>query len=262
MFDLFAYQNHLRTGWLGRRFWYFQSMESTSQFLHQMPGHRLSHGLICFTDEQTKGKGQFGRSWYAEKNSGLTFTIVLTPDGKSRFQIFSLTVIIALKELIREMTKSDCVFKWPNDLLLSGKKVAGLLTETRFSGKHPDRIFLGLGVNLNQEEFPRDLRDKATSLYASYPQKKIDRALFLACLLNRLECFLDQAFYQDAALINRINRHIFGYGQWAYLSINGKQQNDPFKILGINEHGFLMVLNRNDTIQTFSHERVRIVATE
>lgn len=258
MFNISSFNRLLQTGWLGRRFWYFQTLESTNRYLQDLPANRLSQGLICLTDNQTVGKGQFGRKWLSDANDNLTFTIVLKPARNFGLQLISLAVMYALKKSLDSMFPMDCQVKWPNDLLISGKKAAGLLTECRYNGKKLDRVYLGLGLNVNQSRFPEEISEHATSVIHHTGGQPVDRALLLAVFLNTLEPVLGQAEDGDRDLIRNINRSIQGYGQWVSLSVDGIREETPVKILGVNEFGFLMVLTANDEVKIFTHEQIRI----
>ncbi len=258
MFDISSFYRLLKTRWLGRRFWFFRSLDSTNRYLNDIPDARLSHGLVCLVDNQVKGKGQFGRTWITSPGKNLTFSIVLLPKNNGRLQLISLAAMLALKETLDVTLSCDSVIKWPNDLLISGKKVSGLLTECRYNGKNLDRMLLGMGVNVNQKTFPVELEQSATSLCCHSGGQSVDRPLLLAVLLNRLEPMLDKAETGDIGLVRAINRNIDGYGNWVSLHVDGQRMETPVKILGINEQGYLMVLTANDDVKTFTHEQVRI----
>ena len=258
MFDSATFYRLLQTDWLGRRFWYFRKLESTNRYLHDLPDERLSHGLVCMADSQLKGKGQFGRNWYSSPGENLTFTIALRPQTNTRLQLISLAVMLALRETLSATLACDSVIKWPNDLLISGKKVAGLLTECRYNGQNLDRMLLGTGINVNQQAFPEELGQIASSVRHFTGGQIVDRQLLLAVLLNRLEPLIDQAENGELELIRSINRSIQGHGKWVSLLVDGKREDTPVKILGVNDHGYLMVLTANDDVKTFTHEQVRI----
>lgn len=258
MFDTSHFYHLLQTDWLGRRFWYYRTRDSTNRYLHDMADERLSHGLVCLADSQPKGMGQFGRPWYSGPEVNLTFTIVLRPETNIRQMLISLTVMLAIKETVLATTGCESDIKWPNDLLVSGKKLAGILTESRYTGQNLDRILLGAGININQKTFLPELDGIATSIRHHTGGQPIDRALFLAVFFNRLEPLLSDAETGDIELIRSINRGILGYGKWVTLQVDGKKEDTPVKILGVNEYGYLMVLTANDDVKTFTHEQVRI----
>ena len=258
MFDISSFIQLLQTGWLGRRFWYFRTLDSTNRLIQDIPGRRLSDGMVCLTDHQTGGKGQFGRSWFSSENENLTFTIVLKPSGNISLQLFSLAVMLAMNETVRNTTTCNSTIKWPNDLMVAEKKLAGLLTECRYNGKKLDRVAFGLGMNVNQTQFPEKISDRATSLCNETAGRPVDRSLLLAMFLNRMEPYFSRAADGDLDLIREINRNIRGYGQWVSIHVDGIREETPVKIIGINEFGYLMVLTANDDIKTFTHEQVRI----
>ncbi len=258
MFEIPSFYRLLQTDWLGRRFWYFRKLESTNRYLHDLPDERLTHGLVCLADSQLKGKGQFGRNWYSSPGENLTLTIALKPRTNTRLQLISLTVMLALRETLLATLECESVIKWPNDLLISEKKVAGLLTECRYNGHNLDRMLLGVGINVNQQSFPEELKQKATSVRHFTGGQNVDRTLLLAVLLNRLEPLIELAENGELELIRSINRSIHGYGKWVSLLVDGKREDTPVKILGVNEYGYLMVLTANDDVKTFTHEQVRI----
>ncbi|MEX0680928.1 MAG: biotin--[acetyl-CoA-carboxylase] ligase [Balneolales bacterium] len=249
----------LQTDWLGRRLWYFRTLDSSNRYLHDLPGERLSHGLVCLTDYQTNGRGQFGRKWYSSANENLTFTIALKPERNDGLQLFSMAVMLALKETIEDMVSARCYIKWPNDLLYSGEKIAGILTECTYNGAKLDRILLGIGINVNQSRFPDSLAHPATSVSRVSGGQIADRPLFLAMLLNRLEPYIDQVEDGDMNLVYHINRIIDGYGEWVTLMVGGVREETLVKVLGVNEFGHLVVLAENGDVRTFTHQQVRIV---
>jgi len=258
LLDITTFYRLLQTEWLGRRFWYSRKLESTNRHLHDIPDERLTHGLVCLADSQVRGKGQFGRSWYSGPGENLTFTIALKPKTNTRLQLMSLAVMLAIKETVLATAACESEIKWPNDLLISGKKAAGILTECRYNGQNLDRMLLGTGININQQVFPAEIENIATSLRHHTGGQPLDRALFLAVLLNRLEPHLLAAENGDIELVRNINRSVQGYGKWVSLLVDGKREETPVKILGINEFGYLMVLTANDDVKTFTHEQVRI----
>ncbi len=257
MFDIFSFTQELQTGRLGRRFWYFRTLDSTNRYLQHVPGARLSHGLVCLADDQSEGKGQYGRTWHSQPGENLTFTVVIKPRRNDGLQLFPLAAMLALKETLSTLISCEIKIKWPNDLLVAGEKIAGLLTECRYNGKMLDRMMLGLGVNVNQSDFPENYKQKATSLRRYHGGEAVDRALFLAELLNRLEPLLEQADDGDPELVRNINRSIQGYGEWVSLILNGSREQTPVKVLGINDLGYMMVLTANDDIKMFTHEQFR-----
>jgi BirA family biotin operon repressor/biotin-[acetyl-CoA-carboxylase] ligase len=140
-------------------------------------------GTIATTDHQTAGRGRLGRRWLEPPGSSLLLSVLLRPPGVRRPQELSLVAGVATAQAVEETTALPARVKWPNDVLLAGTKVAGILAELR-SGA----VVLGIGVNVNQTEaeLPLDTRVAAGSLRTATGREH-DRERLLALLLQRLD---------------------------------------------------------------------------
>lgn len=152
---------------IGNQIRVFRKTASTNQLVDQIGLAGEPEGLVIFAESQTQGRGRLGRQWISPPNKGLWFSVLLRPALRPP-QMTQLTVIAAtaLARAIRETTPLIPEIKWPNDILINGKKVAGVLTEM---SAEPDRVLhavigIGLDVNLDEEDFPDDLKSLATSL--------------------------------------------------------------------------------------------------
>ena len=259
MFDIEKYQNNLSTQWLGHSLLYFETLGSTNTYLKKLPPGEVAHGQLCLTDHQIQGRGQYKRSWQVEDAQNLTFTLAFRPKSDAgRFHILTLACARAAIAQIKACTGCEAHIKWPNDVLIDGKKVAGLLTETVFNGNELDRLLVGIGLNVNQESFGSELDLKATSLKQAKGQL-IDREAFLSQFLSRIELEYLRWHKQDDALLKGINKKIIGYGRWIHLRINGQEHPGLFKLLGINQQGQLAVITREGDLKTFSYEQIRLI---
>ena len=229
MFEVNTFKNALTTQWLGHKVLYFEELESTNTYLKKLPADEISHGLLCLVDRQTKGRGQYEKSWDSQPEKNLTFTIALKPKESGRFHIFTLVCAKAIIDELEEEYGLAPYIRWPNDLYVGDEKIAGLLTESTFSGNKIDRLLVGIGLNVNQEQFPDRLKDIAGSLKL-LTGKELSREELLARVLSRIE---------------------YGYGRW--------HKQDP-QLLGINEKGQMAVINPEGEIETFSYEQIRIIA--
>jgi BirA family transcriptional regulator, biotin operon repressor / biotin---[acetyl-CoA-carboxylase] ligase len=146
-------------------------------------------GAVVATDEQTEGRGRLGRTWDAPAGSSLLFSIVLEPDVPSeRLPELSLVAGAAVAEAIAETTGLEPAIRFPNDVLLGGRKVAGILAEST-----EGRVVLGIGVNANQttEQLPTGAQTDPTSLRLELGQP-VDRAPLLAAILLHVERAYDR----------------------------------------------------------------------
>ena len=170
-------------GRLGRPFTFVERTASTQRLLDGAP-----EGAVAATDEQTEGRGRLGRTWQAPAGTSLLFSIVLVPPvAPARMPELSLVAGAALAEAIESETGLRATIKHPNDVLVEGRKVAGILAEAS-----EGRVVLGVGVNVSQTaaQLPEGVQTPATSL--SLEGAAVDRVELLAAILERLEAHYDR----------------------------------------------------------------------
>lgn len=179
----------LLRGRFGRPFTWIERCASTQRLLEGAP-----EGAVAATDEQTEGRGRLGRSWHAPPGTSLLFSVVLTPRVPSeRLPELSVVAGEAVAEAIAAETGLSTMVKPPNDVLVDGRKVAGVLAEANES-----RVTLGVGINITQteDELPQRTEVPATSI--ALAGATVDRAELLAAVLEALERRYD-AWVSDAA---------------------------------------------------------------
>jgi BirA family transcriptional regulator, biotin operon repressor / biotin---[acetyl-CoA-carboxylase] ligase len=178
----------LKTKTFGRNFHYQPRVVSTNDTALSLCEAGVPEGTVVVADVQTKGRGRRGRNWTTTKGKSLALSIVLRPDLRAEaLPGITLAAAVAVARTL-EAFQFHPLIKWPNDILLSGKKVCGILTETAPKKDKIIPVILGLGINLNQRaaDFPKDLRPIATSLYR-VSRRRIDRLLFLQNFLPQME---------------------------------------------------------------------------
>ncbi len=144
----------------GREIVWLETTGSTMAEAARLAASGCPNGTIVGAEEQTSGQGRHGRSWYSEKGSGLYVSIVLRPElPPEALSALTLALGLAAREAILEATGIACDLKWPNDLVADGRKCAGILTHATGSA-----AITGIGINVNQERFPAELMNTATSL--------------------------------------------------------------------------------------------------
>jgi BirA family transcriptional regulator, biotin operon repressor / biotin---[acetyl-CoA-carboxylase] ligase len=176
-------------GVVGRDIRVFSETTSTNDVMERMVRDGVEEGMAVFAETQTKGRGRLGRKWVSPPGKGLWFSVLLRPNLRP-VEATQLTVAAAtaLCRAVVAQTGLEPEIKWPNDLLIGGKKAAGILTEMRAELDRVRYVILGIGVdvNLNAGEFPSDLRSLATSLKIELG-KAVDRAELAAALLTELD---------------------------------------------------------------------------
>ena len=257
-FDVDRFMNLLQTTWLGSEFVYLEKTESTNSYIKSISSADLIHGLVVLTDHQIKGRGQYERRWESDPFKNLTFSVVFRPNVGERLNLLSLAVAYSAVNTIRKYTKMQIKLKWPNDIIVTDKKLGGLLTECSFNGSKPDRVLCGLGINVNQKNFTGEIQDRAVCL-AEVSEYDINREELLNELLLGFENIYQRWHKQDSQLSRDISKIIIGYGEWVQLSIDGIIPDQMFKMIGINQNGELMMLNEQLDVNTFTYEQVRII---
>lgn len=183
----------LGTRELGRTLHHFEALPSTNAQAFELGHDGAVHGEVVIAESQTAGKGRRGRTWVSPPGKNLAMSIILRPDlPPTRAPELTLVAAVALAETLRE-AGAEAEIKWPNDILLEGKKVAGILTELSADTERVHFVVVGIGVNLNcvPADFPDDVRTLATSVLERRGQP-VPRALFTAALLTKLETWLDR----------------------------------------------------------------------
>ena len=163
--DLLARLGQTRV--VGRDIQVFEQTTSTNDVAEKLARDGVPEGAVVFAESQTKGRGRLGRKWQSPTRKGLWFSVLLRPKMRPQ-EATQLTVAsaTALRRAIRSVTGLSAEIKWPNDLLIRGKKVVGILTEMSAEVDRVRHLILGIGVDVNQnaDEFPPELRPLATSL--------------------------------------------------------------------------------------------------
>lgn len=155
----------LKTEWAGGRTVYFDATDSTNIQARRLAEAHAPHGTLVVSDRQDGGKGRRGRSWASPSGVGIWMSLILRPEiAPSSASMLTLAAALAVREGIREETGLSPLIKWPNDLVLNGKKICGILTEMSTELMEIQYVITGIGINVNQKEFPPEIRDTATSL--------------------------------------------------------------------------------------------------
>lgn len=184
--------SRLHTRWAGRRLIFFESTGSTNPDAKRFAEEGAPHGTTVAADRQTAGRGRRGRSWESPAGTSIYFTIVIRPTFvPDKASMITLVMALSVAEAIHALTGLHTGIKWPNDIVVNGKKVVGILTEMSMTPEMNEIQFLvaGVGVNVNQgsaEEFPEELRETATSLKIE-SGRRFDRAELLVEILSRFE---------------------------------------------------------------------------
>ena len=181
----------LRTKYMGRRIIHFDSVGSTNTIAHRKASEGCGEGLAVIAEEQTEGKGRLGRKWVTPKYSAIAMSLVLKPDiSPEDAPGITLVMGLAVCRALNSTSGLDAKIKWPNDVVIGGKKVCGILTEMSAGVDMVNYIIVGAGVNVNIFEFPEDIKKTATSLSIE-TGGRVSRKDVLASILLEFEKLYD-----------------------------------------------------------------------
>jgi BirA family biotin operon repressor/biotin-[acetyl-CoA-carboxylase] ligase len=222
---------------IGQNIIRLQSVDSTNNFAATLAKEQLiDHGAVILAEEQTKGRGQMGNTWFSETGANLTFSVFLQPEHLLVNQQFILTKVISVTVVeVLSIFGIDAKIKWPNDILVGEKKIAGILIENTIESDRITAVVAGIGWNVNQANF---LHFNGVSMF-NLIGKSTDKNIVLMEFLKRLQ-------YNWTCLSNPEN---FFYLREVYLSmLFGKNECRAFFVDGkriegtittVNEHGLL-----------------------
>jgi BirA family biotin operon repressor/biotin-[acetyl-CoA-carboxylase] ligase len=174
---------------IGRDIRVFGETGSTNDIVEKLARDGVPEGVVVFAESQTQGRGRLGRKWFSPPRKGLWFSVLLRPDLRPQAATqLTVAAATALARAIQQVTKLRPQIKWPNDILIGGKKVAGVLTELNAELDHVKYLILGIGVDVNitASELPKELHGLATSLRIEAGQM-IHRAELAAAILRELD---------------------------------------------------------------------------
>lgn len=183
---------------LFKRCIYKNKVTSTQKELKKLVYSTDESGIVYIAEYQSNGRGRRNRLWESKAGNGLTFSMLLRPTIKpTQIQLLNLVIGVALKEVLKTVYSVSSELKWPNDILIRNKKVAGILSEIAGDPDQVHYAISGVGININtdKKDFSPEVSNIATSLFIETGQK-VDRAVFLGHFLNILEKYVAQLYTQ------------------------------------------------------------------
>lgn len=240
--------SRLHTNWMAENCIYLESVDSTNNYAKRIAEDGTPSGTLVVADEQTGGKGRRGRAWCTPKGSAIAMTIVLRPDIRPELaSMVTLVMGLSVAKAIGSLYPVSVGIKWPNDVVVNGKKICGILTEmsAEMTGIH--YLVIGTGINTNVEEFPEEIQSVATSLIKELGEK-VNRAELIAACLKYFEEYYEKYIAAgnlaplkedyEALLLNRNNKVRVLEPNHEYTGLS----------LGINEDGELLVEKEDGTV--------------
>ncbi|WP_117169375.1 biotin--[acetyl-CoA-carboxylase] ligase [Paraliobacillus sediminis] len=241
----------LKTKWLGKNMVHQIKMPSTQTKANQLAQEGCAHGTVVIADRQETGRGRMNRSWFSNNDLGVWLSIVLRPNVPP-LQGPQLTLVVAtvLAELIELDVGITPAIKWPNDILINGKKIAGILTEMQAEQDKIHHIVIGIGLNVNQlaDSFENEISKRATSLKIETGET-FEKQKLIQSLLKRFEEAFDR--YQLTGFSEVKDKwESFGYKINEEVSYKAGNVEKQGVIRGISTDGALIMENKQNQIET------------
>lgn len=244
MFDFNLFDIKLETSLLGRNFIYLDEIGSTNTFILDKKNKIEKDGSLVLAEKQTKGRGRRNRVWYSEKGLNLNFSILIT-DKKllsKNLNILNLGVSLVIANSIENLYSVQTNVKWPNDVLINNKKVAGILLETNSQGSSIEKLIIGIGVNVNQTSFMGEFNLEPTSIKLM-TKNNIEREKLLAEILNNLEYIFQKIRSNPKSVLADWVNKCNSIGKRIDVNQDGKVLTGIFD--GLDENGFLLLNVKN-----------------
>lgn len=235
-----------------------EELASTSDCVRELGFAGHPHGAVVFAESQTAGRGRRENRWNAEPRDDLLFSILLRPDvGLEKFSRLATLAALGLSRGVEVAGAFAPQIKWPNDLLLGGKKFCGILAEMFTSPAGPFLV-LGVGMNVNRIAFPPDLRGTATSLRLESGGRPLDRTVLAIALLRGLEQALDSWDAGFEKVIADVKRRSALLGKRVRARLGEESVEGAVHDLG-SEGGLILRRDDGSVLELTSADNVRLV---
>ncbi len=248
---------HLTTRDIGRKMDVFKSIDSTNNFAKSLAQLEAVHGTTIISEVQTQGKGRMGRSFHSPIGMGIYMSVVLRPKLSIEHSLLITScAAVAVAEAIEQVTGLDCKIKWVNDIYVGSRKLCGILTEASVNVEQGglDYAVVGIGLNVQNTTFPKNISDIATSIYLE-TGKKFSKSLLAAEILNKLEVHMDKI--QDKSFIEDYRKRSNLIGK--RIEITHNDEVTQAECIGIDEICRLLVRYDNGEEKALMSGTIRIV---
>lgn len=232
----------MHTDWVAKEVLYFDTIDSTNIKAQELAEKGYLSGTLVVADKQESGKGRRGRSWVSPSGTGIFMTLMIKPDiNPNNASMLTLVAALAVAKAITSVTGEKAMIKWPNDIVVNGKKVCGILTEMNAQFDYINHIVVGIGINVHNESFPEEISQMASSLMIEAGGKRFHRAQIIAETMSYFEQYYDTFLKtQDlSALVREYDELLVNRNK----SVRVLDPKEPFdgKAMGITPKGELIV---------------------
>ena len=238
MFNIEEFDIKLDTEYIGRNFIYCDELESTNTVL--LTSKEFSqNGTVLLSEFQSKGRGRKERTWISSAGQNLTFSILVKSDIKDhKINLINFGASLAVSQSLENLFQLDVELKWPNDVLVNNKKIAGILLESTSKGNKVNKIAVGIGINVNQANFPGKFDIQPTSVRREF-HASVSREKLLSETLNNYEVILDMIDKESEKILNDWRTRCKMIGEKVKIVDDNKVKSGIFE--DIDSNGFLIL---------------------
>lgn len=184
--------SRLGTKWVGKTLYYYEDTDSTNADAMRLGEEGAEHGTLVVANHQNKGRGRRGRVWQSPVGTTISMSFLVKPEiAPGKASMLTLVMALAVAKGIEEACDLSTAIKWPNDILVNGKKVCGILTEMKAEMDYIHGVIIGVGINVNVESFPEELQSMATSLILE-KGRKVSRAEVIERVAENFEVYYEK----------------------------------------------------------------------
>lgn len=249
-------KRYLKTQWIGTDIIYEECMDSTNTRARLIGEENVMNGTVVVARKQTAGRGRRGRNWISPEGN-CYFSILIRPEMRvENASMLTLVTALALAQTVKDVTELETQIKWPNDVVVNGRKLCGILTESSIDIDGLKYVVIGVGVNANQKEFEPEIESMATSI-ALQIGRDVDCAHLIGEFLNCFENVLDVFLKTEdmSVLMEQYNRLLVNRDR----EVRIIDRNERIGVaIGINKRGELLIQGKDGSIEAIISGEVSV----
>lgn len=237
--------------------YHFFKTASTNDVALELGHKGAPEGAVVIAEQQTAGRGRLGRSWLSEQAKGIYVSVLLRPKmAPASAAMLTLVAGLAAREAVAAQTGLEPDIRWPNDLMLDGRKFAGILTEMYAEPDRIDFVVVGIGINVNQERFPEEVARLATSLRNATGRAQSRLELLVRLLLELLRYYNRFVAEGPGAIVAQFER-VSSYARGKHVQIHTAAETFEGTTEGLEPNGLLRVRRNGGRVETIVSGDVR-----
>jgi BirA family transcriptional regulator, biotin operon repressor / biotin---[acetyl-CoA-carboxylase] ligase len=243
-------RQRLRGSLFGKRIYHFFKTDSTNQVAMELGHAGEPEGAVIIAEEQTAGRGRAGHSWHSERAAGIYATILLRPRlAPVQAPLLTMMAGLSARAAVQAATELSVDLKWPNDLMISGKKLGGILTEMHAEPSQVRFVIVGIGINVNQQKFPAELTGASTSLRMETGRMQ-SRLEVLVQFLRQFESDYKELLSEGSSGVVKRFEAASSYARGKRLRVTNGRESFIGVTAGLEETGLLRVKRDDGEITT------------